>query len=85
MPLDEYVILSRIIGIVMDNALEASIKSKEKFVMIEVFEQNDNVIIIMINASRDSSERERESKKTRSLWTFRCFCLFVCEEAEKDK
>lgn len=50
LPLDEYVILSRIIGIVMDNALEASIKSKEKFVMIEVFEQNDNVIIIIENS-----------------------------------
>ena len=34
----------------MDNALEASIKSKEKFVMIEVFEQNDNVIIIIENS-----------------------------------
>ena len=50
LPLDEYVILYRIIGIVMDNALEASIKSKEKFVMIEVFEQNDNVIIIIENS-----------------------------------
>ena len=50
LPPDEYVILSRIIGIVMDNALEASIKGKEKFVMIEVFEQNDNVMIIIENS-----------------------------------
>lgn len=66
LPLDEYVILSRIIGIVMDNALEASIKSKEKFVMIEVFEQNDNVIIIIENSYNNKVDVNDLKKKNFS-------------------
>ena len=66
LPLDEYVILSRIIGIVMDNALEASIKSKEKFVMIEVFEQNDNVIIIIENSYNNKVDINDLKKKNFS-------------------
>lgn len=66
LPLDEYVILSRIIGIVMDNALEASIKSKEKFVMIEVFEQNDNVIIIIKNSYNNKVDVNDLKKKNFS-------------------
>ena len=49
LPADEYVILSKILGIVMDNALEASLKSEEKIIMIEVFEKNGNVIISIEN------------------------------------
>lgn len=66
LPLDEYVILSRIIGIVMDNALEASIKSKERFVMIEVFEQNDNVIIIIENSYNNKVDVNDLKKKNFS-------------------
>lgn len=66
LPLDEYDILSRIIGIVMDNALEASIKSKEKFVMIEVFEQNDNVIIIIENSYNNKVDVNDLKKKNFS-------------------
>lgn len=66
LPLDEYVILSRIIGIVMDNALETSIKSKEKFVMIEVFEQNDNVIIIIENSYNNKVDVNDLKKKNFS-------------------
>lgn len=66
LPPDEYVILSRIIGIVMDNALEASIKSKEKFVMIEVFEQNDNVMIIIENSYNNKVDVNDLKKKNFS-------------------
>lgn len=66
LPSDEYVILSRIIGIVMDNALEASIKSKEKFVMIEVFEQNDNVMIIIENSYNNKVDVNDLKKKNFS-------------------
>lgn len=66
LPPDEYVILSRIIGIVMDNALEASIKSKEKFVMIEVFEQNGNVMIIIENSYNNKVDVNDLKKKNFS-------------------
>ena len=49
LPADEYVILSKILGIVMDNALEASLKSEEKIIVIEVFEEAGNVIISIEN------------------------------------
>lgn len=49
LPADEYVILSKILGIVMDNALEASLKSEEKIIIIEVFEEAGNVIISIEN------------------------------------
>lgn len=56
LPINEFVILSKILGIVMDNACEAAIKSKDKFVFIEIYEI-DGVVIININNSYDTRNK----------------------------
>ena len=44
-----YVIVCKIIGITFDNAIEASIKSKEKVINFEAYEEGDNIVIEIIN------------------------------------
>lgn len=56
LPINEFVILSKILGIVMDNACEGAIKSKDKFVFIEIYEIDD-VVIININNSYDTRNK----------------------------
>lgn len=59
---EEYVILSKIVGIIMDNALEAALKSKDKSVFIEVYEQN-GIVIMVIENSCDSIVNINDIKK----------------------
>lgn len=59
---EEYVILSKIVGIIMDNALEAALKSKDKSVFIEVYEQN-GIVIMVIENSCDSIVNVNDIKK----------------------
>lgn len=66
LPADEYVILSKILGIVMDNALEASLKSEQKIIMIEVFEENGNVIITIENTYANKVNIDDLKKKNYS-------------------
>ena len=63
---DEYVILSKVLGIVMDNALEAALKTDDKIVFIEVFEQNGQVIIILENSYNNDVNIETLRKKNFS-------------------
>lgn len=59
---EEYVILSKIVGIIMDNDLEAALKSKDKSVFIEVYEQN-GIVIMVIENSCDSIVNVNDIKK----------------------
>lgn len=63
---DEYVILSKVLGIVMDNALEAALKTNDKIVFIDVFEQNGQVIIILENSYNNDINMEALRKKNFS-------------------
>ncbi len=63
---DEYVILSKVLGIVMDNALEAALRTDDKVVFTEVFEQNGQVIIILENSYNNDVNMENIRKKNFS-------------------
>lgn len=77
---EEYVILSKIVGIIMDNALEAALKSKDKSVFIEVYEQN-GIVIMVIENSCDSIVNVNDIKKKNfsTKGTGRGLCLHIAE------
>ena len=41
---DDFVSLYKIVGIVLDNAIEASSKTNKKYILIDIYEQNDIII-----------------------------------------
>lgn len=48
----EYVILCKIVGIILDNAIEASEESKEKMIGVDVYKEKDSIIIMIINSCK---------------------------------
>lgn len=63
---EEYAILSKIVGIIMDNALEAALKSKDKSVFIEVYEQNGIVNMVIENSCESLVNVDEIKKKNFS-------------------
>lgn len=51
----DFVLITKALGILLDNANDASIKSKNKYVIIEFYRENDN-LIIRIENSCDSNK-----------------------------
>lgn len=49
----EYISLCKILGIVLDNAIEACEKTKDKFLTIDVYNEKGNVIIDVENSYKD--------------------------------
>lgn len=47
---DDYVVLYRMVGIVLDNAIEASSKTKDKLIMVDIYSEK-NIIYIEISNS----------------------------------
>ena len=46
----EYVDLYRIVGIVLDNAIEASAKTKDKVLIIDIYEENNEICFDISNS-----------------------------------
>lgn len=51
----EYVSLCKILGIVIDNAVEASEKTKNKILTIDAYSENDSVIIEVTNSCKEKN------------------------------
>ncbi len=50
----EYISLCKILGIVLDNAIEACEKTKDKFLLIDVYNEKGNVVIDVENSYKDN-------------------------------
>lgn len=50
----EYVSLCKVLGIVIDNAIEASEKTKEKLITIDTYNEKDNIVIEVTNSCKEN-------------------------------
>lgn len=55
--------LSRVLGIIIDNAIEGAIKSKKKIISIEVYFNNDGINFVVSNTFSESINISKISKK----------------------
>ena len=56
-------ILSRLLGVYSDNAIEAAVDSKRKLISIEVYTENNNIIFVISNTYNNNSLILRSSEK----------------------
>lgn len=66
LPRKEYLNLYKIIGILLDNAIEASAKSKDKIINIDVYKENGKKIIIIDNSFKGKIELNKINNKNYS-------------------
>ena len=62
----DYVVLCKTLGIVLDNAIEASLKSKEKYIGIEVYNNKNEYTIIIDNSCKDKVNLGKINNKNYS-------------------
>lgn len=62
----DYVLLCKTMGIILDNAIEASSNSKEKMLNIDVYKEKDDVIIIVDNSYSKKVDLEKLGSKNYS-------------------
>ncbi len=58
-----YAMLCKVVGITVDNAIEAAIKSKEKIISIDIYENNDFVIIEIDNSFSNKVDMKKINNK----------------------
>lgn len=63
---DQYIIVYKIVGILLDNAIEASLKSKEKYIGINIYKENPNVIICIDNTFKGKIDLGKINNKNYS-------------------
>ena len=61
-----YTILCKIVGIAFDNAIEATLSSKNKQLLFDVYEENDNIIIDIENSFNNKVDLKKLSNKNYS-------------------
>ena len=66
LPRKEYIKLYRIINILIDNAIEASSKSREKMINIEIYKEESNNIIIIDNSFKGKLDLNMINNKNYS-------------------
>lgn len=60
--------ICKLVGIYFDNAIEASIETKEKYIMIEIYEINDSIKIVISNTYQNTvpaSDRNMKGVSTK--------------------
>lgn len=62
----DYVVLCKALGILLDNAIEASLKSKDRYIGIEVFDNKDEYTIIVDNSCKDKVNINKINNKNYS-------------------
>lgn len=60
---DDWKILSKLIGIYLDNAIEASLKTKKKRICIEIYSHNENLHFVISNTVNKSIDINLINKK----------------------
>ena len=58
-----YYKVCKIVGILIDNAIEAAVDTKEKFILIEMFKQKNTLNIIIENSFNNSVDLNDINKK----------------------
>lgn len=62
----DYKILCNIIGIILDNAVDASRKSLNKFINVDVYKENKKIIILIENSCRNKVDINKIKEKNYS-------------------
>ncbi len=63
LPHNEYVILYKIVGILLDNAVEAAEKSKDKYIGIDIYSEKSNIVIIIDNSFKGKIDLNKINNK----------------------
>lgn len=79
-----YYDVCKILGIILDNAIEASEKSKDKFILLDIYDENDDITIYLENSFKGSIEIGQINKKGYSTkGDKRGFGLFIVNKIIK--
>lgn len=62
----DYVLLCKAMGIVLDNAIEASNNSRDKFLNLDIYKENENVIIMVDNTFNKKVDLDKLGTKNYS-------------------
>ena len=60
--------MCKLVGIYFDNAIEAAIETNEKYIMLEMYELNDSIKIVISNTYQNTvpaSDRSRKGVSTK--------------------
>lgn len=63
---EDYVVLYKMVSILLDNAIEASTKTKDKIINIDVYKEDNKIIIIIDNSFKGKVNIERINDKNYS-------------------
>ena len=61
-----YLDLSKIVGIVLDNAIEASGKTKDKLLLIDIYDEENNIVIDISNSFKGKIDINKINEKNYS-------------------
>ena len=75
--------LYTILGVILDNAIEASIESKEKIISLQLFKDEENIIIILANTFKSINLDKLETKGYSSKGKYRGIGLFLVKNIIK--
>ena len=82
---DNYLKLSKIIAIVLDNAVEASSKTRDKLILIDIYSLEDNIIIEITNSFKGIIDiNSINEKKYSTKGENRGYGLYVMNKIIKD-
>ncbi len=59
----DYVIVYKMIGILLDNAIEAAKKTKDKIINIDIYNEDNNIIIIIDNTFKGKIDKYKINEK----------------------
>ena len=62
----DYVILYKAVGVLLDNAIEAAEKTKEKLINIDIYKEKSSIIIIIDNSFKGNVKMSKISEKNYS-------------------
>ena len=60
---NEYIVLCRVVGILLDNAVESASESKNKYISFEIFKEDNNVVIMIDNSFKGKVDLSRIDNK----------------------
>ena len=75
--------LYTILGVILDNAIEASIESKERMISLQFFKDNDDINIILANTFKSINLDQLEEKGYSSKGKNRGIGLYLVKEILK--
>ena len=82
---NNYLDLNKIVGIVLDNAIEASDKTKNKLLIIDIYDEENNIVIDISNSFRGKIDINKiNDKNYSSKGSNRGFGLYILNNIVKE-